>query len=188
MRNNILETAKKRFFHYGYRKVTMDDIASDLGISKKTLYKHFGSKEELAREVLRVFQENMANLFAEKKKAIQDPVERFETLIVEISRLRSAMNNRFPADIKKDIPDLWREVEGFREVQIMKNIAENLEEGIEKGRIRKDLNTQIATRVYLAAIQTIMQPDLLEKMDITVEEALSNISTIFLNGVRIKDK
>jgi len=187
MKNRILETAKKRFFTFGYRKVTMDEIASHLGISKKTLYKYFGSKEEIARQVLAGFQAEMARLFDDKKVEIADPVERFEVLVVEITRLRSSMNNRFPADIKKDMPDLWREVEEFRQVQIMKNIAENLEEGIKKGRIRKDLNTEVATRLYLAAIQSIMQPDLLDKMNITVEEALSNISTIFLNGVKRKE-
>ncbi|MDH3973917.1 MAG: TetR/AcrR family transcriptional regulator [Deltaproteobacteria bacterium] len=187
MRKRIIDTAKKRFFTYGYRKVTMDEIASDLGISKKTLYKHFAGKEEVACEVLGQFQEEMARLFEEKKKTISDPVERFEVLVVEITRLRSSMNNRFPADIKQDIPDLWREIERFRQVQIMKNIAENLEEGIKKGRIREGLNTQIATKLYLAAIQSIMQPDLLEQMNISVEEALSNISSIFLNGVKKKE-
>lgn len=188
MKNRIIDAAKKRFFNYGYRKVTMDEIASDLGISKKTLYKYFSSKEAIARQVISCFQEEIACLFEDKKKAIADPVERFETLVVEITRLKSVMKNRFPADIKQDIPDLWREIEGFREVQIMKNIAENLEEGIKKGRIREDLNTQIATRLYLAAIQSIMQPELLEEMNISVEESLSNISSIFLNGVKRKEK
>jgi len=187
MKSRIIDAAKKRFFNYGYRKATMDEIASDIGISKKTLYKYFGSKEAVARQVIACFQEEMTRLFDEKKKAVSDPVERFETLVVEITRLRAAMKNRFPADIKQDIPDLWREIEAFREVQIMKNIAENLEEGIEKGRIREDINTQIATRLYVAAIQAIMQPDLIEEMNVSVEESLSNISSIFLNGVKRKD-
>ncbi|MBE9503553.1 MAG: TetR/AcrR family transcriptional regulator, partial [Proteobacteria bacterium] len=48
MKKKIIQTAKKRFFKEGLKKVHMDDIASDMGVSKKTLYKHFDSKEELA--------------------------------------------------------------------------------------------------------------------------------------------
>ena len=52
MRDKIIKSAEERFFKDGYRKVTMDEIASDLGISKKTLYKYFSGKESIATAVI----------------------------------------------------------------------------------------------------------------------------------------
>lgn len=186
MKDKIIATAKKRFFQYGLRKVTMDEIAADLAISKKTLYKHFTNKEALAAEVIRAFQLEMTEMVERTKQEISDPIERFERCVIEASQKRSQMSNIFLADIKRDIPELWEEKEAFRENCIVMNMSEFLQEGIEKGKIRKDINIKIAMSIYLGAIQTIMQPDVLAKNEFSVNEAFENISKIFMEGVKAK--
>lgn len=186
MKDKIIEAARRRFFQFGLRKVTMDEIASDLAISKKTLYKHFDSKETLAHEVIKTFQGEMSELVECKKREIPDPIERFETCALEAMKKRSKMNNIFLLDIKRDIPELWKEIEEFREKVIISHMDDILQEGIEKGKIRRDINTKVATNIYLGTIQTIMQPDVLAKNEFTANEAFENISKIFLEGVKAK--
>ena len=184
MKDRILAAAEKRFFQYGLRKVTMDEIASDLGISKKTLYKHYSGKEEMAKEVVRKFQGAIVSLLDDMKKSIPNPLERFEKLVIEVSRRRSAMCSQFPADIKTDIPDLWEEIEDFRRRQIMGHLGDILSEGVKKGLIRSDIDTEIAASMYQAAVQTLLCPGEAGSEAFNVEKIFSTISTIFMNGVR----
>jgi len=186
MKERILDTAEKRFFQYGLRKVTMDEIASDLGISKKTLYKHYSGKEDLARGVIKKFQDGIVALLENMKQEVPNPVERFERLIIEVSKRRSAMCNQFPVDIKMDIPDLWEDIEDFKKRQLMVYTGHILQEGIEKELIRDDINTEIAAIMYQSAIQSLVCPETMEENHFSVDEIFSNISKIFLEGVKLK--
>lgn len=186
MKERIIKTASERFFRFGLRKTTMDEISADLGVSKKTLYKYFPGKETLAEEVVRVFQEGILKLIDDIRREVTDPIERLERCVFEISRRRSEMGNLFPYDIKRDLPRLWKKIEDFREKVILSYMDDILQEGIIKGKIRSDINTTIAARVYLGAIQTIMQPDLLNKGTFSTEEAFLNINKIFMEGVRAR--
>ncbi len=61
-----------------------------------------------------------------------------------------------------------------------------LKEGVERGKIREDINTDIATRIYLGAVEMLMRPDVLAENRFSVEEAFANISRIFMEGVRVE--
>ncbi len=184
MKNRIIDAAEKRFSQYGFRRVTMDDIASDLGISKKTLYLHFKSKEDIAWAVKERLHRDIDKLLQMAKMEIPDPIERFKKIIAEVTRRVSIIGSAFMTDIKRDIPDLWKECESFREKEIYKYIGGILEEGVRKGRIRKDINTKIAVMAYLGAIRMIIQPDVLMENQFSIEDAFNNILKIFLEGIQ----
>jgi AcrR family transcriptional regulator len=184
MKNRIIDSAEKRFSQYGFRRVTMDDIASDLGISKKTLYLHFKSKEDIAWAVKTRMHRDIDRLLQKAKKEIPDPIERFKKIIAEVTNRVSIIGSAFMTDIKKDIPDLWRECEEFREKEIYKYIGGILEEGIKKGEIKKGINTKIAVMVYLGAIRMVIQPDILMENQFSIKDAFDNILKIFLEGIQ----
>ncbi|OGW01740.1 MAG: hypothetical protein A2889_04785 [Nitrospinae bacterium RIFCSPLOWO2_01_FULL_39_10] len=184
IRDRIIDAAEKRFSQYGFRRVTMDDIASDLGISKKTLYIHFKSKEDIAWAVKERMHRDIDKLLQRAKREIPDPIERFKKIIAEVTSRVSIIGSTFMTDIKKDIPDLWRECEEFREKEIYKYIGGILEEGIKKGKIRKEINTKIAVMSYLGAIRMIIQPEILMKNQFSIEDAFNNILKIFLEGIQ----
>lgn len=182
--DRIIDAAEKRFSRYGFRKVTMDDIASDLGISKKTLYLHFKSKEDIARAVKDRLHKDIDRLLQKSKREIPDPIERFKKIIAEVTSRVSIIGSIFMTDIKKEIPDLWREWEEFREREIYEYIGDILKEGVKKGKVRKDIDTKIAVMVYLGAVRMIIQPDVLMRNKFSVEDAFNNILKIFLEGIK----
>ncbi|MBI3815758.1 MAG: TetR/AcrR family transcriptional regulator [Nitrospinae bacterium] len=184
MKDRIIDAAEKRFSRYGFRKVTVDDIASDLGISKKTLYLHFKGKEDIAWAVKERMRRDIDKLLQRAKREIPDPIERFKKIIAEVTNRVSVMGSTFMSDIKKEIPDLWRECESFREKEIYKYIGGILEEGIRKGKIKKDINTKIAVMAYLGAIRMIIQPEVLMENQFSIEDAFNNILKIFLEGIQ----
>ena len=184
MKNRIIDTAEKRFSQYGFKRVTMDDIASDLGISKKTLYKHFKSKEDIAWAVKERMHRDIDKLLQRAKREIPDPILRFKKIIAEVTSRVSIIGSAFMTDIKKEIPDLWRQCEEFREREIYEYIGGILEEGVKKGKIRKDIDTKIAVMAYLGAIRMIIQPEILMKNQFSIEDAFNNILKIFLEGIQ----
>src|SRR3989338_3643981 len=184
MKNRIIDTAEKRFSQYGFKRVAMDDIASDLGISKKTLYKHFKSKKDIAWAVKERMHRDIDKLLQKAKREVPDPIERFKKVIAEVTSRVSVMGSAFMTDIKKEIPDLWRECEEFREREIYEYIGGILKEGIKKGKIRKDIDTKIAVMAYLGAIRMIIQPDVLMENQFSIEDAFNNILKIFLEGIQ----
>ena len=184
MKEKIINSAEKRFFRDGYRKVTMDEIASDLGISKKTLYKYFSGKDSIATAVIEKIHLHIVSFLEEFNREIPDPLERFEEVTLAASRKLSEIGNHFLDDIKRDLPGLWQKVEQFREEKILHHIGEILEEGKRLGTVREDVDTKIATLVYLGAIRTVMQPDMIKKAGFSIDKAFANIRTIFLKGVR----
>lgn len=184
MKNRILESAEKRFFEYGYRKVTMDEIASDLGISKKTLYAHVKSKDAAAIAVIRALHKDIDKLLKQFSIEITDPVERLCRMITEVSIRLTRIGSLFLADIKKDIPDLWRECEDYREKKILEYGETILKEGIRKGKVKKDINTKIAMLVFLGAIHAVIQPEVFVKNPFSIDEAYKNILNIFLKGIQ----
>ncbi len=184
MKNRILEIVEKRFFEYGYRKVTMDEVASDLGISKKTLYLHFKSKDAVAIAVIRALHKDIDKLLKQFSSEIPGPVERLGRMITEVSARLTRIGSLFLADIKKDIPDLWRECENYREKKILEYGENILKEGIRKGKIKKDINTKIAMLVFLGAIHAVIQPEVFVKNSFSIDEAYKNILNIFLKGIQ----
>jgi AcrR family transcriptional regulator len=186
MKNKIIQTAKKRFFKEGLKKVHMDDIASDMGVSKKTLYKHFGSKEELAGAAVMLFQEEIREALASFRENTEDPIERFEKIVRFANKKLSEAGPLFLNDIKREVPALWRSIEDFRRQEIMSHMNDILTEGKRKKQIRPEIDTHIATLVYLGAIETIIQPDVLEENNISLDDAFANIRNIFLGGIKTK--
>ena len=183
MRNKIIDAAENSFFENGFRKATMDDIASSLGVSKKTLYKHVAGKNDLAYAVIERHKDGIFDLLSEVKDLIPDPIERFEKVVLETSRRLSKIGTIFLSDIKKEIPDLWQDYENFREKKIFIYISDILEEGIISGKIKKGINTKIATLLFLGSVRVIVQPDVIDQYHLSFDEAFSNIREIFLTGV-----
>lgn len=184
MESRIIETAEKRFFQYGFKRVAMDDIASDLGISKKTLYKYFRGKEAIASAVMKKLLKDINMGIQRIKRENPDSIERLGKLVEEVSNRLSSIGSTFMDDLKKDIPELWRRLEDFREKKILADIEDILKEGIKEGKVRKEINTKIATLVYLGAIRMVIQPEVLVKSQFSIDEAFSNIFQIFLKGIQ----
>lgn len=186
MKKKIIHTAKNRFFKDGLKKVHMDDIASHMGVSKKTLYKHFSSKEELAQATVCLFQQEIREALASFREDTEDPIERFEKIVLFVGKKLNEAGPLFLNDIKREVPALWAFIEDFRRQEIMSHMDDILTEGKRKKLIRPEIDTHIATLVYLGAIQTIIQPDVLEENNISLDDAFTNIRDIFLGGIKSK--
>jgi TetR/AcrR family transcriptional regulator, cholesterol catabolism regulator len=153
VKERILKVAIDLFWRYGVRSVTMDDIARELGISKKTIYQHFPDKDaiivEVVKQELSCEKEEMQRMEGEADNPI-DQVLRASKYI------RAALTNVNPVllfDLKKYHPAAWELFETHKQQHIIKSIRNNLEEGIQQGLYRPDLNVDMLARLHIHQIE-----------------------------------
>ena len=120
-RNRILETARRHFFAQGFTKVTMDEIAHELGMSKKTLYQHFPAKRDLLQESLLGINlkitEGLDGIVQNKRLDFSKKLEQALGFVAsELPRFSPI----FLRDIQRHAPDLWQELDRRRSRSIKK--------------------------------------------------------------------
>ena len=110
-KERILELANDRFLKMGFNKVTLDELSTELGISKKTMYKFFPSKEELVKTIVWLM---LRRVEKEVHRISEDPkpfVHRLADLILFIGKTVGRFSKSFQQDMKRFAPMIWAEAE-----------------------------------------------------------------------------
>ncbi|HEY5953058.1 MAG TPA: TetR/AcrR family transcriptional regulator [Terrimicrobiaceae bacterium] len=183
VRERMVATAERIFLSSGFSRVLMDDLARELGMSKKTLYAHFESKEELLRAVLvRRTTEIDRGL-----EAIVGAKESFPAKLGHLARfLQSQVAKVSPVfleDIRRYAPDCFQVFEEFRGRAIPRYFGRLLEEGVRAGHVRQQLNRDLLIRMLVLSIQGIIRPETVEELHLRPGEALDHILAIFFDGI-----
>ncbi len=184
LRSRIIKTASGLIFARGYSEVTMDEIAWDLGISKKTLYLHFPSKQSLATEVI----DAVAGQVRASAEAILDQTdltfpEKLSRLLAGITERLSQVTAPVLRDLQRHAPEVYERIEAVRGRAIPFIFSRILEEGRQAGAIRSDVNFSLAIEYHLRAVQGLINPESLAKLAMTPAEAAEQALRIFFHGM-----
>lgn len=181
-RERIMAKAQERFRQYGFAKVTLDEISSDLGMSKKTIYKHFVSKEELLKEVLR----SITRAMSERIEGIVSSELPFDikakNVLTDVGTTLGMFSRQLQLDVQRYVPELWTEIEDFRRRQILDKLSRMFQQGIQEKAFRHDLNPEIFLLVFMSAVQGIINPNVLASHSFSAREAFAGILGILFEG------
>jgi len=159
VQERILDTAFGLFRQYGTRSITMDDIATRMGISKKTLYAHFVDKDDMVvhaiSRFLEVLQEAERMIRERAANAIE---ELFESMNMMDEKLRN-MNPVIMLDLQKFHARAFLVFQEYRNNSLRASIRANLERGIAEGLYRKDLEVGVLTQFRIASAMLCFQPE-----------------------------
>ncbi|HOW35374.1 MAG TPA: TetR/AcrR family transcriptional regulator [Candidatus Omnitrophota bacterium] len=183
-KEKILNAAEKRMVKFGYRKVTMDEIAQDLVMSKNTIYKYFQSKAEITENLFLRLKKKINDNQILIEKAHKDPLEIISKNIYFLQKELTPWFEHFLGDIKAELPTLWTDFVNYRAEKIM-DLKTLVEKGIKKGIFRK-VNAAIAVRAYLGAIDSIINPEVLEQEKVSFHEALEIVLNLWSEGMLAK--
>ena len=182
-RDRIVATAERVFLRSGFSRVLMDDLARELGMSKKTLYSHFESKEELLRAVL-------VRRTGEVDRGLEAIVSAKESFPAKLGHLAGFLQSKvaevspvFLEDIRRYAPECFRVVEEFRGRAIPRYFGRLFEEGIRTGHVRKRVNRELLIRMLVLSIQGIIRPEAVEELRLRPREALDHILAILFDGI-----
>jgi AcrR family transcriptional regulator len=183
VRNRILDISKEIFFARGFSKVTVDELAEKLGMSKKTIYAHFKSKDEMVSSVL---ERHMAEVVKKRDEILNSPadfMERLYNLCALISDAISQKSPEFMADLQKRRGDLWEKLEEHRRANILSTSSRMMDEGVRLGLIREDVEKDIANLVLLSSVTGIINPHTLAAHSLTGAGAFDGIIRILFDGI-----
>jgi AcrR family transcriptional regulator len=179
----IVSAARRHFLAHGFRNVTMDELAGELGMSKKTLYAHFRDKDALVEAAL---ADKVAELDAELAEITTahagDFAEALHRLAACLQRHTSEIQPPFIRDMRRAGPELFKRLETRRAAIIEKYFGKLFEQGRRTGMIRSDVPTRLVIEVLLAAVNTIMNPPKIAELRLTPREGLAAILSVVLHG------
>lgn len=184
IKERILVTAKEFYFEHGFAKSTMDDLAHNLRMSKKTIYKYFQSKDEIVREITREKLRNMhACCIDWHTNKSMDFLERIRLITQFLSNEMRKLKPVFYLDLQRTMPDVWKEVNEFRSKSVFEDFKKMVLEGVELGVIRSDINVDVLVLMYASAMQTIINPETLATLPLNASQAYDAIVDIVFSGV-----
>jgi AcrR family transcriptional regulator len=187
-RGRILQSAEERFLSHGFSAITMDDLAAELGMSKKTLYQHFPSKESLLSAVL---EARLASIGREVGRLSGDPTRdftaRLDAVLGYLSQRLAEIQPPFLHDLRRNAPDTFRKIEEFRRQTIPIHFGELINEGTRQGMIRADLNARLVGELILNAVQAMLTPEALARFEMSAQEVFCTILSVTLEGIMTSD-
>ena len=183
-RYRIVTAARRYFFAHGFRSVTMDDLAEELGMSKKTLYASFPSKAALLRAVLlHKFDDVEQDLERITEKSSRDVLTALREVLGCLQRHTQEIQPPFVRDIRREAPDMFQLVQSRRREIIQRYFGRILQEGRKAGIVRKDISTRMMIEILLGVTEAIMNPSKLAELGLTPKEGYVTIITVILEGV-----
>ena len=183
IKHEIVESAGYLFTKYGVRSVTMDDIARELSVSKKTIYQHCKDKDEI------VFLATQAHLEQERQE-FNDIYERASNAIEELAMISQCMrkniidlNPSLLYDLNKYHRKAWEGYLEFKDDFVKNHIKRNLERGVKEKYYRKDIDSDILAICRMEQIQMAFDDKIFPKQDYDFKQIHIQLFDLFVHGI-----
>ncbi len=184
MYNNILLKTKELAYTYGIKRLTVDQIAAECGISKKTIYKHFENKDQLVFEAANLFIKEGVDAVNELKKANFDTKELLLRLFEVPFMLFKMIPRILLEDIAKYYPEIEEKAQTIRDIH-RKVFIKTLEDGFNKGVFRKH-NPILILTLFESAGDRMLNTHFMLENNVTVEETIDCFRSLITEGLIIE--
>jgi AcrR family transcriptional regulator len=161
----------------------MDDLAETLGMSKKTLYKCYPSKEALINRLMEHTMAEARGTLSAIKRSDGDFVEKIESLLSVLAFHAARISRTFIRDLQRHSPELWRKIETFRQDRIKEIFLRLITQGIKEGYVNPNLNSRIFFHAYIGAINSLVNPSVLSVESFSAQDAIKGVLEMFFKGV-----
>ena len=183
VREKIVETAGNLFMQLGIRAVTMDDIAKELSISKKTIYQYFKDKREIVNTITKMHLDVEENRFASQTEGSENTVHE---LIMVSQCLRESMQEmkvNIMNELQKFYPEAWRLYMEFKHNVMKNSIKDVIERGQKEGYFRQEIDPELISTMRMEQVQSFLMGNLYPKNQYTLTEAQMQLFDHFIHGL-----
>jgi AcrR family transcriptional regulator len=179
----IKEKAHDLFMQYGLRSVSMDDIAGNMGISKKTIYQYYVDKDELVAAVIDEELHRSQTICVRDQKSSDNAVHEIFLAMEMVIELLSSMNPSLVYDMQKYHPAAFQKFKQHKNDFLYNVIKDNLERGIREGYYREDINLEIISRYRVESIMLPFNPEFQSGLKYSLVQIQEAFIIHFLFGV-----
>jgi len=185
VKERILIKAADLFMRYGIRSITMDEIASQLGISKKTIYQFFTDKDDMVSAVIDLeIKRNEKECIQFKNDAVDAVHENFLAL-EDLDEMLKYMNPLMLYDLEKHHPRAFLKLKEYKYQFLYQAILDNLRRGIHEGVYRTDIQLDIVAKNRIESAFLVFNPDLFPHTRYKMSEVNFELAMLFLHGITI---
>ncbi len=155
MKEIILEKATDMFLNYGFKSITMDDIANEMGISKKTIYAHYGNKARLVEDstmhLFHIISNGIDHICNLQKNPIEELYEIKKFVMMHLKDEKSSPQYQ----LQKYYPKVHNVLRQKQYEVMQECVVQNIKKGVDLGIYRKNLNIEFVSRIYFSGVNSI---------------------------------
>lgn len=183
MKEKILNKAGEMFITLGFKSVTMDDIANELGISKKTIYAHYKTKTDLVAKVT-------LSLFDEICTGIDEICENSQNPIEELYDIKMYVMNYLKGDetspqyqLKKYYPKIYQTIKLKQFDKMSCSVIDSLQKGIDTGIFRDAIDVNFISRMYFNGMMGIKDEEVFPRKDFSADYLIESYLEYHLRAI-----
>lgn len=179
----IVEGAGDLFFSHGIRTITMDDIASALRMSKKTIYQYFRDKNLLVQALTERELKLQLTDMNEIRNSSENPIVEILKLMEYLGNFFKRVNPTLFYDLQKYHPHAWYSFKTFKENEMIGFVEENLKQGIRQKLYRDTIDTKIIARLRIEEVELGFNPRAFPPETFNISDVQLNLLDHFLHGI-----
>jgi TetR/AcrR family transcriptional regulator, cholesterol catabolism regulator len=179
----ILAGSFQLFKKYGFRSISMDDLAKELGISKKTIYQYVENKSELITKVLAYMHEKESVSCFNGEHPEMNAIDVLLTVSQNVSKQMKDFNPITAFELQKYYPVIYREFINRKREHVYEQVKENFVQGIAEGIYRNDLDIDLVTRLYIQKLVDVHDPEFLGSVNFSFEKVFQVMFDSHIRGI-----
>lgn len=183
MKTHIKNTARDLILQYGVRSVSMDDIATAIGSSKKTLYHHFSDKDSLISEVVEEMLDRNCECFDKDREQSNNAVQEALMAMEGSAEMFKSINPSIVYDLHKYHPLAYQKFAKFKNQFLFEMVKNNILRGIEEGYYRSELDIEVLAKFRVNSIFIPFNPDFYKGLSKDLSEVQRELFYHFLFGI-----
>lgn len=183
MKDKILNNAADLFLSYGFKSVTMDDIANEIGVSKKTIYQHFATKTKLVQAatmyMFTFISEGIDGICALNKNPIDEIFEIKKFTMTHLKDEKSSPQYQ----LKKYYPKIFESLKN-NQFHIMQDcVTNNLKRGVSEGLYRNSIDIEFVSRLYFNTMMSLKDAELFPADDFSMQTLMDSYLEYHIRGI-----
>lgn len=181
--DKILNAGIELFRQYGFKSVTMDELARRAGISKKTLYQHFANKNDIVREAVVQYKNKISDNCNAIMEESENSIEAMVRVMGMFDNINRQINPIAMMELERFYPQVFKEFRDKMKERDVDNIAENIRKGIKEGLYRSEINPEFMSRYRMEMSYLMYHSTLLVKEEYNLQLVGREVSEHFLYGI-----
>lgn len=187
IKEKIVSVAAELFMRYGVRSVSMDDVARELGMSKKTLYQSFSNKDEMINEVAKAHIQMEKDQFQDIEARSANAIEELNNMTSCMRDMMKGLNPSLLFDLQKYHPTAWNVFLEFKMNFLLGQLERNIQRGLDEGYYREGINAKVLATLRIEQVQLVFDPKIFPQSEYNLIEVQLQVLDHFIYGL-LSDK